>query len=114
MSTLLLEAGFSTDEVERLGSGDRVKKLVGHLCSELRNWFIDNLGKATSELMVRYYGLHGEERESIERIAPTLNLTLDHAAARRLWALKKLREDEVEPSLCDLVASQARRFLEMD
>jgi hypothetical protein len=112
LSAFLRQAGLSEDELASLKHGTTLDSLVLRFCPRLREWLIETVGTKATYVIIDFYGLYGDERRSVAHIAQDLGLTRSHAAALRGWALKRLRETEMQVTLQELGASVARDVLE--
>ena len=107
----LRRAGLDFAELQRLWHGQTLDSWIMRFCPKFREWLIENVGIKAASFLIESYGLYGEPKRGLARIASELDI--NNAPGYREWAFKQLCQDGALAGLEEIGASTGRSVLRM-
>lgn len=108
--TLMAKGGLAKDAIHTLKDDRHLTSLVMDFCPSLREWLIEKLDHTSTDLLIGFYGLYGDEPVPVAQLAHNLGLAgEEHGRNRQWWALRHLRNLEWLQELEKLAVNAARK-----
>lgn len=89
LGRILLESGVDSADLQILSQDRSLNSLLMKFCPNFRLWIITYAGDKAAELLIEYYGLYGDDKQSLRTLG--YNLGIRDPSAYKAWAVKKLR-----------------------